>query len=117
MQPEQPEIPGLPADAIVETSSLLRNNCVCTNVEKHYSPPPPPPPMLIDRSMPPFGFAVRIGSTPERRVIASTVLDPSDDSDATIITASPVFRSSSVPVGNRSIICERSAPAERCAPP
>ena len=79
LQPEQPERVELPADAFGKTSSLLSKNCVCTNVELLYSPPPPPPPpMLIDRSMPPFGFAVRIGSTPERRVIAVTVFDPAD---------------------------------------
>ena len=55
----------------------------------------------------------RIGSTPDNRVTAVIVALPASGCEATIITASPTFRSAIVLLGNRPTSCERSPPADR----
>src|SRR5580692_2888988 len=92
---------------------------------KSYRPPPPPPSgapsppidqgdSVIDGAP---GAAAKIGSTPDNRVTAVTVALPGSGCDATIITASPTFKSAIVLFGSRLTNCERSPPADRPAPP
>jgi hypothetical protein len=78
-------------------------------IEKNYFPPPPPP---SGAPSPPIdhgdnviagapGVAARIGSTPDNKVTAVTLALPASDCDATIITASPTFKSAIVLLGSR----------------
>ncbi len=88
---------------------------------KSYWPPPPSgapwPNDHGDKVIAEPPGACRIGSTPDNRVTAVIVALPASGCEATIITASPTFRSAIVLLGNRLTSCERSPPADRPAPP
>src|SRR5258708_6751317 len=104
------------------TLLLLREFPSLLFVEKNYSPPPPSgpsPPIFQGDSViegaP--GAAAKIGSTPDNNVTAVIAELLGSGCDATIITASPTFRSAIVLFGSRLTSCERSPPALRPAPP
>src|SRR5580692_3674862 len=102
------EVSTTPLSEHCSLSSRLRN---ITHLCPHYGFPPasPPEPLRFhgDNNMaacPPFGDAVRIGSTPVSSVIAVGAL-LADPSVATIITALPFCKSAMVTAGSRPSIC------------
>src|ERR1700761_7948322 len=95
---------------------LLLNFSIVPPRTPAYCAPASPPPRLHGDSVnagPPLGVAARIGSTPDSNVTHVTVLLVESGCDATIITASPVFRSETVWFGSLLTSCDRSAPADR----